>query len=67
VHRRSQFRAHHASLAQLPLAFTANPGPLQRWGLRIVDRHIVVDSTSAAVAGDPSVQLFPGHSTESAA
>jgi thioredoxin reductase len=85
------------------LGFTANLGPLQRWGLQIVDRHIVVDSTmstgvagvyaagditeypgkvrlisvgfgeaalavnNAAVAGDPSVPLFPGHSTETAA
>jgi thioredoxin reductase len=27
------------------LGFTANLGPLTRWGLRIVDRHIAVDST----------------------
>jgi thioredoxin reductase (NADPH) len=81
------------------LGFTADLGPLTRWGLRIVDRHIVVDSTmstgvpgvyaagditeypgkvrlisvgfgeaalainNAAVAGDPTAQLFPGHST----
>ena len=81
------------------LGFTANLGPLTTWGLRIVDRHIVVDSTmstgvagvyaagdvteypgkvrlisvgfgeaalavnNAAVAADPSAQLFPGHST----
>ena len=81
------------------LGFTADLGPLTRWGLRIADRHIVVDSTmstgvpgvyaagdvteypgkvrlisvgfgeaalavnNAAVAGDPSAALFPGHST----
>jgi thioredoxin reductase (NADPH) len=81
------------------LGFTADLGPLTRWGLRIVDRRIVVDSTmstgvpgvyaagdvteypgkvrlisvgfgeaalainNAAVAGDPTAQLFPGHST----
>jgi thioredoxin reductase (NADPH) len=85
------------------LGFTANLGPLTRWGLRIVDRHIAVDSTmwtgvdrvyaagditdyqgkvrlisvgfgeaalavnNAAVAGDPTASLFPGHSTETAA
>jgi thioredoxin reductase (NADPH) len=27
------------------LGFTANLGPLTRWGLRIVDRHVAVDST----------------------
>jgi ferredoxin/flavodoxin---NADP+ reductase len=84
------------------LGFTADLGPLTRWGLRIVDRHIVVDSTmatgvpgvyaagdvteypgkvrlisvgfgeaalainNAAVAWDPSAQLFPGHSTATA-
>ncbi|MFI5894643.1 NAD(P)/FAD-dependent oxidoreductase [Actinoplanes sp. NPDC051513] len=84
------------------LGFTADLGPLTGWGLRIVDRHIVVDSTmatgvpgvyaagdvteypgkvrlisvgfgeaalavnNAAVAGDPSAQLFPGHSTATA-
>jgi thioredoxin reductase len=144
VHRRDQFTAHQASVAQLhrgatkvrtpyvvhalsgdrslrraiirdtstgelheldcsrvvaALGFTANLGPLTRWGLQIVDRHIVVDSTmstgvpgiyaagdvteypgkvrlisvgfgeaalavnNAAVAADPSAQLFPGHST----
>jgi ferredoxin/flavodoxin---NADP+ reductase len=85
------------------LGFTADLGPLTRWGLRIADRHIVVDSTmstgvpgvyaagdvteypgkvrlisvgfgeaalavnNAAVAGDPSASLFPGHSTATAA
>jgi thioredoxin reductase len=89
VHRRPQFTAHAASVAQLrassvtvltphvvhalagetavlgavlkdtgsgelreldcsrvvaALGFTANLGPLTRWGLRIVDRHIAVDS-----------------------
>jgi thioredoxin reductase len=84
------------------LGFTANLGSLTEWGLRIVDRHIVVDSTmstgvpgiyaagdvteypgkvrlisvgfgeaalavnNAAVATDPSAQLFPGHSTATA-
>jgi thioredoxin reductase (NADPH) len=84
------------------LGFTANLGPLTKWGLAIVDRHIVVDSTmstgvpgiyaagdvteypgkvrlisvgfgeaalavnNAAVATDPSAQLFPGHSTATA-
>jgi ferredoxin/flavodoxin---NADP+ reductase len=148
VHRRAQFTAHQASVAQLhrssadvrtpyvvhalsgdgsvrrailrdtargdlleldcsrvvaALGFTADLGPLTGWGLTIVDRHIVVDSTmwtgvpgiyaagdvadyrgkvrlisvgfgeaalavnNAAVAGDPSAQLFPGHSTETAA
>jgi ferredoxin/flavodoxin---NADP+ reductase len=90
VHRRPQFTAHAASVAQLrtssvrvltphvvqalagetsvlgavvkdtgsgelveldcsrvvaALGFTANLGPLTRWGLRIVDRHVAVDST----------------------
>jgi ferredoxin/flavodoxin---NADP+ reductase len=148
VHRRPQFRAHHASLAALDatstvvrtpyvlhalhgadaperaalrhtgsdevvdipctrvvaaLGFTANLGALNGWGLQIVDRHIVVDSTmctgvpgiyaagditeypgkvrlisvgfgeaalavnNAAVADDPSLRLFPGHSSETAA
>lgn len=148
VHRRHQFTAHEASIAQLrrssvairtpyvvhacagdsalrrtilrdtstgdlveldctqvvaALGFTADLGPLSGWGLTIVDRHIVVDSTmstgvpgiyaagdvtdyrgkvrlisvgfgeaalavnNAAVAGDPSVPLFPGHSTATAA
>jgi thioredoxin reductase (NADPH) len=85
------------------LGFTADLGPLNGWGLRIVDRHIAVDSTmstgvpgiyaagditdylgkvrlisvgfgeaalavnNAAAAGDPDAQLFPGHSTETAA
>ena len=84
------------------LGFTADLGPLAGWGLTIVDRHIVVDSTmstgvpgiyaagdvteypgkvrlisvgfgeaalavnNAAVAGDPSAALFPGHSTATA-
>jgi thioredoxin reductase (NADPH) len=148
VHRRAQFTAHEASVAQLrrssvdirtpyvvhacagdnhlnrailrdvgtgelvevdcgrmiaALGFTADLGPLTGWGLTIVDRHIVVDSTmftgvtgiyaagdvteypgkvrlisvgfgeaalavnNAAVANDPSAQLFPGHSTATAA
>jgi thioredoxin reductase len=148
VHRRPQFTAHAASVAQLhasstsvrtpyvvhalsgddhirrailrdtssgdlleldcsrivaALGFTADLGPLTGWGLSIVDRHIEVDSTmwtgvdgiyaagdvteypgkvrlisvgfgeaalavnNAAVAGDPSAQLFPGHSTATAA
>jgi ferredoxin/flavodoxin---NADP+ reductase len=90
VHRRPQFTAHAASVAQLrassvrvltphvvhelagettvlgavvkdtgsgelleldcsrvvaALGFTANLGPLTRWGLRIVNRHVAVDST----------------------
>ncbi|HVV18563.1 MAG TPA: NAD(P)/FAD-dependent oxidoreductase [Pseudonocardiaceae bacterium] len=85
------------------LGFTANLGPLIDWGLRIADRHVVVDSTmwtgvpgvyaagdiadypgkvrlisvgfgeaalavhNAAAAADPSQNLFPGHSTETAA
>jgi thioredoxin reductase (NADPH) len=85
------------------LGFTADLGPLNGWGLTIVDRHILVDSTmctgvagiyaagditeylgkvrlisvgfgeaalavnNAAAASDPSVQLFPGHSTAAAA
>jgi thioredoxin reductase len=84
------------------LGFTANLGQLTKWGLQIVDRHIMVDSTmstgvpgiyaagdvteypgkvrlisvgfgeaalavnNAAVATDPSAQLFPGHSTATA-
>jgi thioredoxin reductase len=84
------------------LGFTADLGPLTGWGLHIVDRHIVVDSTmntgipgiyaagdvteypgkvrlisvgfgeaalavnNAAVATDPTAQLFPGHSTAAA-
>jgi len=84
------------------LGFTADLGPLAGWGLNIVDRHIVVNSTmstgvpgiyaagdvteypgkvrlisvgfgeaalavnNAAVAGDPSAALFPGHSTATA-
>lgn len=46
-------------LAELPctrivaaLGFTANLGPLADWGLSVVDRHVVVDSTmSTGVAG----------------
>lgn len=85
------------------LGFTANLGPLLDWGLRIADRHVVVDSTmstgvpgvyaagdiadypgkvrlisvgfgeaalavnNAAAAADPTRNLFPGHSTETAA
>jgi thioredoxin reductase len=85
------------------LGFTANLGPVNSWGLDIVERHIVVDSTmftgvpgiyaagditeypgkvrlisvgfgeaalavnNAAAAGDPSIRLFPGHSSETAA
>ncbi|MFI6078198.1 NAD(P)/FAD-dependent oxidoreductase [Actinoplanes sp. NPDC051343] len=46
------------------LGFTADLGPLTRWGLQIVDRHIVVDSTMATgvpgvyAAGD--VTEYPG-------
>jgi thioredoxin reductase len=46
------------------LGFTADLGPLTRWGLRIVDRHIVVDSTMSTgvpgvyAAGD--VTEYPG-------
>lgn len=46
------------------LGFTADLGPLTRWGLTIVDRHIVVDSTMATgvpgvyAAGD--VTEYPG-------
>ena len=109
VHRRAQFTAHEASVAQLhrgstrvrtpyvvhalsgerevsraiirdtasgelheldcsrvvaALGFTANLGPLTTWGLRIVDRHIVVDSTMSTgvpgvyAAGD--VTEYPG-------
>ncbi|MGH3415384.1 MAG: NAD(P)/FAD-dependent oxidoreductase [Actinocrinis sp.] len=85
------------------LGFTADLGALNEWGLTIVDRHIVVDSTmctgvpgiyaagdvtefpgkvrlisvgfgeaalavnNAVVASDASAQLFPGHSTATAA
>jgi thioredoxin reductase len=109
IHRRPQFTAHEASVAQLhrssttvrvpyvlhalsgdgavsraiirdagsgelheldctrliaALGFTANLGPLTRWGLQIVDRHIVVDSTMNTgipgiyAAGD--VTEYPG-------
>jgi len=148
VHRRAQFTAHAASVAQLrgsgasvrtpyvvhalsgddsvrrailrdtaggellevdctrvvaALGFTADLGPLTGWGLSIVHRHIEVDSrmstgvegiyaagdvteypgkvrlisvgfgeaalavNNAAVASDPTAQLFPGHSTATAA
>jgi len=148
VHRRGQFTAHAASVAQMhassttvrtpyvvhalsgddhvrrailrdaasnelleldctrvvaALGFTANLGALTGWGLSIVDRHIEVDSrmstgvdgiyaagdvteypgkvrlisvgfgeaalavNNAAVASDPNAQLFPGHSTATAA
>ncbi|HEX3785480.1 MAG TPA: NAD(P)/FAD-dependent oxidoreductase [Pseudonocardiaceae bacterium] len=148
THRRPQFTAHEASVAQLrtstasirtpcvvhevggraaveyvvlrdtrsgevtelhctrivaALGFTANLGPLQSWGLRITDRHIEVDSrmstgvpgiyaagditdypgkvrlisvgfgeaalavNNAAAAASPAANLFPGHSSETAA
>jgi ferredoxin/flavodoxin---NADP+ reductase len=148
VHRRGQFTAHAASVAQMhassttvrtpyvvhalsgddrvrrailrdtasgdlleldctrvvaALGFTADLGALTGWGLSIVDRHIEVDSrmstgvdgiyaagdvteypgkvrlisvgfgeaalavNNAAVASDPNAQLFPGHSTATAA
>lgn len=148
IHRRRQFTAHSASVAELrqstvrvrtpyvidsllgdeavegallrgledgtlielactrvvaALGFTANLGPLMEWGLKIVDRHIVVDTmmgtgvegiyaagditeypgkvrlisvgfgeaalavNNAAAAADPTLKLFPGHSTETAA
>jgi thioredoxin reductase len=46
------------------LGFTANLGPLQRWGLTITDRHVVVDSTMSTgvpgiyAAGD--ITDYPG-------
>ena len=85
------------------LGFTADLGPLEAWGIEIVDRRIVVDSrmqtsvagvyaagditdypgkvrliavgfgeaatavNNAAVAIDPTLDLFPGHSTDAAA
>jgi ferredoxin/flavodoxin---NADP+ reductase len=45
VHRRPQFTALDCSRVVAALGFTANLGPLTRWGLRIVDRHVAVDST----------------------
>lgn len=85
------------------LGFTADLGPLESWGIEIVDRRIAVDSrmqtsvpgvyaagditdypgkvrliavgfgeaatavNNAAVAIDPALDLFPGHSTDASA
>jgi thioredoxin reductase (NADPH) len=46
-------RQHTCQVVVAALGFTADLGPLESWGLAIVDRHICVDSTMAT--GVPGV------------